>query len=280
MTSLASHIQRHIERYADGELTRAEAQEIEALLKTHEGARNYLRAIEEVRVLPAIALEDAYPSVDFDALEDAIMQSVEENAATQQREHHELLTRWADNELERPEDHQRVFSLLADDPHARQHVDALREVGHFTREYLRIATAEVRSEALQQKCLAPFETDEVSIPATRTENPTSNVTPIKTWLDRFQAPLAALVGVAAATAIILPLSLGALNGQGNPLTSIDEMNVDAGYSGTITHGTRKSAPVIWISDDAEPAPTISKEPIVPVHDDASEDTLEDEDAQP
>lgn len=276
MTSLASHIQRQIERYADGELSRAEAQEIEALIQMHDGARNYLRSIEQVQILPRTAMEDVSSSVDFDALEDAIMHAVKDDATRRRRAHNEHIMRWVDNELPHAADQQGVFALLAEDPNARQHVEAIREIGRFTHEYVRIASAQTHFDALEQKCLAPFETS-ISANAPAPANPNNaEVTPLKQWLQRFQAPIAAAAGIAAATAILLPLSLGALNGGGNPLTSIDEMNVDAGYSGTITHGTRKSAPVIWISDEQETLPTPQKEPITPVHEDTPEDQDEDD----
>lgn len=269
MTSLAPHIQRQLERYADGELSSADAQEIEALLQTHAGARAYLESIEQVRIMPQIALQDATDTIDFDALEDRIMQAVQEQAHEVPDVSPRMVSQWVDNELHDPADHQRIFAHLAEDEAARTHVEAVREIGHFTREYVRIASAQVDADRLEQHCLAPFEgTEETTAPVPQ------NVTPLKQWMDRFQAPLAALVGVAAATAILLPLSLGALQGDGNnKLTRIDEMNVDAGYSGTITHGTRKSAPVIWISDDEEDAATPAKEPITPMHED---DPLDEE----
>lgn len=274
MTSLASHIQRQIERYADGELSRQEAQEIEALLQTHEGARNYLRSIEQVRMATQTAIEDLSPSVDFDALEDAIMQAVEKDAHARRKAQYAQISQWVDNELQDAQEQQRVFAILAEDPNARQTVEAIREIGHFTREYVRLSSAQVDFEALEARCLAPWDAqqDVVTQPAPAAG---AEITPFKQWLQRFQAPLAAAAGIAAATAILLPLSLGSLRGDGNPLTSIDEMNVDAGYSGTITHGTRKSAPVIWISDDQEVAPARQKEPIHPVH----EDTPEEEDEE-
>lgn len=274
MTSLAPHIQRQLERYADGELNRADVREIEALLQTHAGARAYLESIEQVRILPQMAVEHTRTNIDFDALEDRIMDAVQKQADAAHDASPQRVSQWVDNELHDPADQQRIFAHLAENEAARTHVEAVREIGHFTREYVRIASAQIDAEQLEATCLAPFESKEGTDGAAP-----QNVTPLKRWTERFQAPLAALVGVAAATAILLPLSLGALDGDSNnKLTRIDEMNVDAGYSGTITHGTRKSAPVIWISDEQdEDTAAPAKEPLTPVHEEDTSKDHEDED---
>lgn len=267
MSALASHIQRQIERYADGALNRTEADEIEALLQTHDGARAHLRSIEQVRLMPQLATEAHSASIDFDALEDSIMRAVQTGAQTHSSDYGALVSQWVDNELRDPDDHQKVFSYLAENQAGRVAVEGIREVGHATRAYVRAMEAQVDFDALEAKCLALFEGNQDF------EGEESNVTPLRPWYARYKAPLAAVAGIAAATAILLPLSFGALDGGGqNQFTSIDEMNVDAGYSGTITHGTRKSAPVVWFSDDEE---STSKEPINPLHD---EDTDESPDA--
>lgn len=262
MSALASHIQRQIERYADGALQRTEANEIEALLQTDDEARAYLRSIEQVRLMPQLSTETHSASIDFDALEDSIMHAVQTGAQAPETNYGALVSQWVDSELRDPDDHQKVFSYLAENQAARHAVEGIREVGHATRAYVRAMEGRVDFAALEAKCLAPFEGAEADHSSDR-----HPVTPLQPWYTRYKTPLAAVAGIAAATALILPLSFGALDGGSqNQFTSIDAMNVDSGYSGTITHGTRKSAPVVWISDDEDAASqTVPKEPINPVH---------------
>lgn len=275
MSALAPHIQRQIERYADNALNRADVDTVEALLESNAPARAYLQSIEQVRLMPQFAVEAHSNGVDFDQLEDAIMRAVQDSAQETAQEDpyaqtlnaNALVAQWVDNELTDPNAHQKVFSHLAENQAARDAVEGMREIGHATRAYAETKDAEIDFAALEAKCLAPFEN--VSTPS----NLDDNVTPLQTWYRRFKTPLAAAAGIAAATAILLPLSFGALGGSDqSQFTRIDAMNVDAGYSGTITRGTRKSAPVVWISDDPDAASQdISKEPIHPVHEEDADD---------
>lgn len=271
MSALASHIQRQIERYADGALSGIEAREVDALLQTHDKARAYLRSIEQVRIMPQVTTQAHSATIDFDALEDSIMRAVEANTGTSNTDYGALVSQWVDNELSDPDDHQKVFSYLAENESARDAVEGIREIGHATRAYVQAMQAQVDFDALEAKCLAHFEDGQALV------DDNHNVTPIQPWYTRYKTPLAAIAGIAAATAILLPLSFGALDGRGpNQFTSIDEMNVDSGYSGTIMHGTRKSAPVVWISDDEESSPlNISKEPMNPVHDEDTDEPSDD-----
>lgn len=287
MNALAPHIQRQLEQYADGELDHAAVREVEAMLSNSASARMYLDAIEELRVLPQIVMEESTADVDFSRLEDSIMQSLfddaEVSAPSTRRDPvlESLTTQWVDGELHNPRDIQRVFEYLASNPEARDAVEGLRELQRVTRDYAQHASNEVDFNALYARTVAAVGVQET--PATAAAD--SNVVPLQSWIQRFKAPLAAAAGIAAATAIMLPI---ALNSVSTPSITnnfygitVDNVDVEPGYSGTIVRGDSKAATVVWFSDDPDNAPTrnaphtITKDPDEPAPETAPEDDVLD-----
>lgn len=260
MRSLPNDILRQIEAYADNELVEASVRDIETLISQNAEAAKYFQALVELRTVPQVALDALDAHIDFASLEDKIMQAVfhEETAqaeAPRDFELEQLCAAWADGELQDPTDIQRVFRYLAENPAAHDGLEGLREVQRVTRAYVAIQSENVDFEALQQRTMQA-----IGLP----HNPDNhakeetNVVSFERWTQRFKVPLAAVAGIAAAVAIMLPLTL---NQAGNTnitnhyyLTDVDNMDVEPGYSGTIVRGTPKAAPIVWITDDADTVP--------------------------
>lgn len=277
MTTLTSQTQKQIELYADRALAEHERQDVEALLRQNEEARSYLHAIEEIVALSQSAVQLQADPIDFDRLEDAIMAAVEQpldQISTQVTTHH-MLAQWTDQELDNADDIQDVYRHLADHQDARTVVDNLRNIRYATQAYVQHIDATTDYAALEQRCL------HATVDPNR-EAPTAlaPVTPFRSWLRKAQAPLTAMVGIAAAAALVLPLSLGYLQGSGaSDRMRIDELHVDPGFSGKTS--IRKSVPKVWISDeaDAEETAPVRKEPKTPEQKN-QEDDEPDEQEQP
>lgn len=300
MNALAPHIQRQIEQYADGELTSGAVREVEAILSNSAAARSYLHALEEIRLLPQVALDDLTADIDFARMEDSIMQAVLANVQTPATQSGriaelEMLTaQWVDGELHDPRQVQRVFDYLAQNAEARDAVESIRELQRVTRDYVRVVDDSVDFDALYERSLVSLGMQVAAAPLAApavTTDPADDgkVVSLNSWLQRFKAPLAAAAGIAAATAIMLPLSLNTNKGttihNNYYLTNVDNMDVEPGHSGTIVQSKGNATPpVVWISSEAGSAPppfdeqaappVRSKHPAAPDDRDADDDVLD------
>lgn len=315
MSSLNTDTRRQIEAYADGELGPADAVQIEALLRENAEANALLQTLRAIETIPQAAVEALSADVDFARMEDAIMGAIfgeEAGAPTRDAELEALSSAWVDGELHDPQQTQRVFGYLARVPAAREGIEGQREIGRLTRAYMQEQRQGVDFNAMLEATMAAIEEERATStttsastttlagagthPNTHTgttatdEAPLAPVVPLSPWYQRYKAPIAALAGIAAAFAIMMPLVLQQDAGTNITnhyyLTNVDNMDVEPGFSGTIVRGTPKAAPVVWISDEPESAPRSADEPLLKAHDatpmesedaddDAGDDTLDD-----
>lgn len=122
-----------LERYHDGELLHEEAAEVEALMQERDEVAGYLDVLAELSLGVTVARDEAVDGVDFGAMwagiDACLGDEASAAAAYDPEEHHVLLQRYHDGEVEASERERVEAWLEAEQPEVMATLSALGELG-------------------------------------------------------------------------------------------------------------------------------------------------------
>lgn len=274
MAALQDHQKLQLELYLDGELDAAARTEVEALLEASEEARTWLEIVSEMRVAVSLPFDFAAESVDFDRMQSQLFARIAAESKPYDEELEILTMAWADGELHDPRDVQRVVSYLAENPSARDFLEAQRDVRHAAIMAADRAADSVDFSAMTARIMeavAPAPAPQVAAAPVRRRVVEEQPSFWQTVVDFFmgnRVPLAGFAGVAIATMIFLPTMLqnqqpSVTNHYYLGEASVGSLKADPGHRTTVREGNDIYAPVVWIEEapavavpaPADPAPS-------------------------
>lgn len=260
-----------IERSLDGQLNREEAAELEANMQENPALRDHLESVSELRGLLRVRFDDAANDVDWDAMSAGVLSAIEQPA--RQADMEMLAMAWADGELHDQNDIASVKQYLRAHPDAAAATSGLSNLRDITRMPFERAHESVNFDALSARVMREIESEELAPTVSRqVENDTapakrSGFAVVLDWLRAPGTGVAAFAGAAVAIAIVLPMLLKSNAGEQAPAQTpivnnyymtppeVESVRYEEGYWGAITQGDDMSAPVIWIQQDEQSAPS-------------------------
>lgn len=259
-----------IELYADGELDDADRARAEQLLESDAAAQEYLLALEEMRGLVGLPIDDAAEQVSFDGLFDRVATEVGLDVAVAPERSAELdalVVAYADGQLSDAADVARAEAYLGTHAAAREGVAAQEELRDLVRAPIEYAAEQVDFDALARRIDAAVAHEMQTM---RAAGPAA-AEPARPgfWsrvLDAIggRAVLASAATAAAVVMLMLPFT-GDREPGGDPVQIHNHYyefspaetvgyqwdSIDKGFEGTFQPGDKVTdlAPVIWIAPE-------------------------------
>lgn len=265
----AADIRLLIELYSDGELDAADMARAESVLESDASAREYLLALEEMKALVSLPIEDAAEQVSFDGLFDRVAARIDFAAAPERSAAMDaLVVAYADGQLASAGEAERVRAYLGAHAEAREGVEALRELKELVRMPIEHASASVDFDALALRIRTAIDAEAAAV---RFDASVQAARPgFWSRLVDFlggRAVIASAVTAAAVVMIMLPFTSSRSDTdpvqihnhyyEFSPAETVGYNwdSIEKGYEGTFRPGDGRDdlAPVIWIAPEGSTA---------------------------
>lgn len=257
-----------LELYSDGELHGPDLAKAEALLESDEAAREYVLALEEMRGLVSLPIDEVAEGVRFDGLFERVTAQAAEEADTVRRtqEMDGLVVAYADGQVRDPVDRERVEEYMAAHREAATGFAAVRDLGELVRAPIEAQADAVDFTALAQRIDAAL--DRIDAEGVAAQSAAMEAPKRSLWSRLLDAVGGPTVFASAATAAAVVFIMLPFTRSGEQTTDPVEIHnhyytnpaeavgyaldsIEKGYEADFRPGDKVNdiAPVLWISAD-------------------------------